>query len=155
MALCVTLRARYPRPTNGVNSMTIDFRSTMRRYPDQEIIRIIQNGEAEGIDPAAIAAAQDELASRGRTQEQVEATVSEVQIADANQTPQEDQELSKFSRIAFLILGFLMFPLAALVAIALAAFGYKRKSQQAWLSIGVGLIPIAIIAIVLIVLNPR
>jgi hypothetical protein len=135
--------------------MTIDFSSTMRRYPDQEIIRIIQNGKAEGIDPAAITAAQHELSSRGRTQEQVDATVSEVKTADANQTPQEEQELSKFSRIAFLILGFLMFPLAALVAIALAVFGYKRKSQQAWLSIGVGLIPVAIIAIVLIVLNPR
>lgn len=139
----------------GTSSMTIDFRSAMQRYPDQELVRISQNGEVEGLDPLAIAAALEELSSRGWSQEQAAATIAEVEAADANQIPYEDQGLSKFSRIVFLFLGFFAFPVAVLMAIVMGLFGYRKRSEQAWLSIGVGLIPVAIIVITLIALNPR
>lgn len=135
--------------------MAIDFRATMQRYPDEELVRIIQNGEAEGSDPLAITAANEELASRGRSEEQVAATIAEVEAADANQIPYEEQGLSSISRVAFLFLGFFAFPLAVLIAIAMGLYGYSKKSQQAWISISVGLVPLVILVGILIASNPR
>lgn len=135
--------------------MAIDFRATMQRYPDEELVRIIQNGEAEGSDPLAINAANEELAARGRSEQQVAATIAEVKAADANQIPYEDQGLSSLSRVAFLFLGFLAFPVAASIAFAIGLYGFRKKSQQAWISISVGLVPLVILLAILILSNPR
>lgn len=128
----------------------IDFRANMRRYPDMELVRIACLGEAEDLLPEAISAAREELSERGISEDQANALLNDMTVTNAAEAPRDHLEMSIVARILFVPFAFFLLLPAMICAGLLGFSGYRKKAEQAWLSIAAAVGMLAMLVITLI-----
>jgi len=130
-----------------------DFTRRMQTLIDEQLVEIVDFGEADGYLPEAVAAARTELAARNLSAAAMSATVHSVETRRKRDAQLAIQPLSWPARIAFFILPFGTWSIMLFVfaAWSLQVNGYKRKSADAWRWMGLGvLFWIGLIALVLL-----
>jgi hypothetical protein len=110
----------------------------MPRLSDEALVEIVTFGEKDGYLPAAVAAARNELVARGASPWTIAAVAQRLETKRNRQAELARQRLSWPSRIVFLVSSLYFFP--TLLAAALELKGYKRKSEEAWIWMGLGAI---------------
>ena len=109
----------------------VDWTASMRRRSDHDLLRVASE---DGFEPAAVEAAQVELARRGLSANRVMEVQADLEHLRAMEAARADQSLSGAGRLAFVFLGFLLF-WAVIAAIILRSRGYQRKSREAFICI--------------------
>ena len=118
-----------------------DFTQQMQRLSDEELTEIASFGEKDGYLPEAVEAARKELVARNLNTMDVSTIAFSVETRRNREVELASQPLSLPGRAAFFmfpVIGFGL-PIMALVAWSLEARGYRQKSSEAWICMGLGI----------------
>jgi hypothetical protein len=118
--------------------MSLSATARLERLQDEDLIRIALGDERDGYEDDYVTQARTEMAKRGLDSSTIEnlkaEVVAERMIDDAN----AEVPLSVLGHFGFFIFG--ANPIAWLIAYNLGARGFERKSKQAFVMIGVGMV---------------
>ncbi|NKJ43768.1 hypothetical protein [Novosphingobium sp. SG720] len=126
--------------------MEADFAKRMASMSDVDLVRIAADVSNEGFEPAAVAAAEMEIARRAIPEHEIEQAIDDYNDHLVGEGDREFRPLSAGGWILAVVFG----PILALsvgMAIALRIQGYRRMSNQVFASIGLSYLLIFVVVV--------